>query len=64
MPTSMPIFNDLSVRSRGGSVDNVKSDFLILVELGVSVQQDVKLGSILCRRMVMLNGRMTYHDIE
>ena len=47
MLTSMPISNDLLVRLRGGSVDDVKSDFMILVELGVSVQQNVKLGSIL-----------------
>ena len=47
MPTSIPISNDLSGRSRGGLFDNVKANFMKVVELDVSVQQNVKLGSIL-----------------
>ena len=41
----MPISNDLTVRSRGCSVETVESNFMILVRLDVSVQQNVKLGS-------------------
>ena len=45
--TSISICNNLSVRSGGYSVETAKSDFMILVKLDVSIQQNVKLGSIL-----------------
>ena len=45
MSISMSISNYLSVKARGGSVDNVKSNFMILVKLDVSLQQNVKLCS-------------------